>query len=244
MYIVKKNILKIFRRFGYQLAKIKPGNGPELDVLYYIVSHLLKENRDGYLVQIGANDGITNDPVRNIIMDFKVPSILIEPQPAIFKILARNYEDVSNVECVNAAIDEESSTKKLFYIDPSVDYYPKWAIGIASFNKETLLKHKRVLKDLENNVRSAEVPTVRFDQLLKDRNVSKVFILQVDTEGYDFIILKHVFSCNFTPSIIQYEHKHLSAKDQYQCRELLSRKNYSFISSDFDTIAVLNAIRK
>lgn len=238
MYSLKKFFLRWIKKQGYQLSKLEAGNGTEINPLYYLSAFFIREDYKGDLIQIGANDGVTNDPVRKIILDFKIPSLLIEPQPEIFKMLKTAYNGVPGVRFENCAVDKADGTKELFFVRPGVTGYPAWATGIASFDKQTLLKHRRVLPDLENNLGKADVPAFTFTSLLKRHGIDSILLLQLDTEGYDFELLKDIIGLGFIPKLIQYEHKHLSFSDQAACRRLLSEKGYSFLSRKEDTIAI------
>lgn len=237
MYRLKKYILKKIRQSGYLLSKQQARNGDETNPLYYLTGFLIHQGFKGHLVQIGANDGVTNDPVRKIILDFNVPSLLVEPQPAIFAKLQGSYLGLQYVTLENCAIDNENGHKKLYYVEP-LPGYPKWATGIASFDKATLLKHRRVLPGLEENLKIIEVPTYSFDQLLERNNIHEVLLLQLDTEGYDFELIKQITSLGVFPRLLQYEHKHLSYSDQFNARAMLSKFGYSFLTKLEDTIAI------
>ncbi|WP_276373574.1 FkbM family methyltransferase [Chryseolinea sp. H1M3-3] len=237
MYRLKKFLLKKIKQKGYSLSKQQARNGNETNPLYYLAGFFIHNGFKGDLVQIGANDGVTNDPVRKLILDFKIPSLLVEPQLPIFKKLQTAYSAVPHVRLENCAIDNVSGNKELFYVEP-VSGYPMWASGIASFDKATLLKHKRVLPGLEGNLRKINVPTFTFRQLLQKHDIQEVLILQIDTEGYDFELLKHITSSGVRPKLIQYEHKHLSFRDQSACREMLTEMGYAFLTKPEDTIAI------
>jgi len=43
------------------------------------------------IVQIGANCGIRNDPVRALVVKYKPKTILVEPDPIAFQFLKRAY---------------------------------------------------------------------------------------------------------------------------------------------------------
>lgn len=237
MYRLKKYILKKIKQRGYLLSKQQAKNGNETNPLYYLAGFLINQGQRGHLVQVGANDGITNDPVRKIIIDFAIPSLLIEPQPAIFKKLRTSYSGLHHVSFENCAIDLEGGYKKLYYVEPRPGY-PAWATGIASFDKTTLLKHRRVLEGLEENLKEIDVPTYTFQQVFKTKGIGDVLLLQVDTEGYDFELIRQITSQGVLPRLIQYEHKHLSFSDQSECRTMLSRLGYSFLTKPEDTIAI------
>lgn len=47
-------------------------------------------------IQIGANDGLRNDPVREFIIRDRWQGILVEPLPAVFAMLQHNYAYARN----------------------------------------------------------------------------------------------------------------------------------------------------
>jgi len=55
-------------------------------------------------LQIGANDGLRNDPIREHILRNQWDGVLVEPIPGIFEILVNNYNKLPELEFVNAAI--------------------------------------------------------------------------------------------------------------------------------------------
>lgn len=238
MHSIKKFIIRWLKKRGYRLFKSQASNGNEINPLYYLAGFYKNEGHKGSLIQIGANDGVTSDPVIRIIQDFKIPSLLIEPQPEMFKRLKATYANIPYVKFENCAVDKVDGVKDFFYVQPDVKGYPAWATGIASFDKNTLLKHRRVLPDLANNLKKTEVPTFTFDNLLKKHGIEKVLLLQIDAEGYDYELLKSINLSGTIPKLIHYEHKHLSFTDQNACRKMLSEKGYAFLSDIENTIAM------
>ena len=59
------------------------------------------------IVQVGACDGITNDPIFHHVAQGSVRAILVEPNPFAFDRLKKNYRDLQNVTLVQAAIGEQ-----------------------------------------------------------------------------------------------------------------------------------------
>lgn len=58
-------------------------------------------------------------------------------------------------------------------------------------------------------------------------------MLTIDTEGYDYEIIKQVFLTEIKPKIILYEHKLLSIKDRTDSKKLL--KNCGYNVKELDT---------
>jgi hypothetical protein len=71
--------------------------------------------------------------------------------------------------------------------------------------------------------------------LAKHPDLAAPSIIVIDAEGHDFSVVKSVLNSGIAPRLIIYEHKHLSFKDQTECRSSLS--NYKIISSANNTIA-------
>lgn len=81
------------------------------------------------------------------------------------------------------------------------------------------------------------VPSKTLFQIMTEQNFERIDLLQIDTEGFDFEILKHALGQSIWPSIIHFETLHLSRSDKLHSRKLLREKGYSFIESETDTLA-------
>jgi len=69
--------------------------------------------------------------------------------------------------------------------------------------------------------------------------VPKVDLLHVDTEGYDYEILKLYPFEIYKPQIVIFEHSHLSSDDHVAARGFLKKLGYQTKSYGADTIGVL-----
>jgi hypothetical protein len=67
----------------------------------------------------------------------------------------------------------------------------------------------------------------------------KIDILQIDTEGFDYEILKLFQFNTFLPKIIIFESENLSAADLAECKTWLGEKGYVFEGFGGDTLGVL-----
>lgn len=118
---------------------------------------------------------------------------------------------------------------------------PERVQDFASFDR-SILKHP-YLNDLigdnriEKSIKSIRVPVVTIKQLLHRYPGTPIIALQIDTEGHDFAVIKSAVKAGCLPKIINYETKHLSYGDQFECRALLSSHGYSFLSYHQDTLA-------
>ena len=190
-----------------------------------------------FFIQIGANDGKTGDPIHKMVMDYQWTGILVEPIKGYFEMLQKTYEGNKNLSFENVAIGEKNQQKKIYRIKESGKHLPKGLQGIASFNKNVLLKHNFVLPDFETYVTEETVTCITLKDLLMKYGVEKIDLLCIDTEGYEYKIIQQLDTVSVKPSIIFYEHKHLNEEDKRNCETYLHGLGYE-ISKKFDnTIA-------
>lgn len=209
---------------------------------------------DFFFIQIGANDGKLNDPIFKYVKQFNWKGVLLEPLKHVFeKALMETYRGCENLVFVNAAISDTNRTRKLYKLGFS---NARWATGLSSFRKEVIEKHiksgyidscaqREGIMPPENTsdyITTEDVTCMTFDDLLAMHQVSRIDLLQIDTEGYDFEVLKLVDFNHIKPSIINYESKHLSQSERKSCVEYLQSEGYLVIEYGQNTIAVVNGL--
>jgi FkbM family methyltransferase len=206
---------------------------------------LLAEFAVGYpkacFIQIGSNDGVEQDSLRTTIVSHDWNGILVEPVPYLFASLKRNYERYDRIRLENVAIADRDG-KLPFYHLPQTDHtqegLPRWYDGLGSFKRDVILTSAEFIPDIERRLITTQVPTLTFDTLCKRNNVDHVDLLQIDTEGYDYELLKLIDLKRYRPRLLIYEHKHLSATDRAACLEYLASHGYDTMSEMMDTWAV------
>jgi hypothetical protein len=80
-----------------------------------------------------------------------------------------------------------------------------------------------------------------FRQLCEKHNVSRLDLLHIDAEGADAEILEQVDFRKYQPSVVLYEHNHLSEGDQENVNQMLDRAGYKCVRIRIDTLAVRRA---
>lgn len=233
---------------GYVLRKrprllaMHPEHALQLDASY-VLEHLINRCPGAYAVQVGAFDGLENDLLNPYFHRFKLSGLLLEPQAEPFNQLCKTYADQPQVIPCRVAIADEDGTREMYRVDPSAPNLPSWACQLATFRKDVLIAHAHAIPNLEKYILSESVPSRTFNTLFKEHHVSRVDILQVDAEGYDFEILKMFPFDRFKPAFIRYEHLHLSLQDQDACLQMLVSLGYKLFVSDGehyqDTVAYL-----
>jgi len=232
--------------FGYRISRKQALNGPVLDLLGLVVPYV-RQHYGGGIIQVGANDGLLQDPVHALIRQYGIPAILVEPLPDIFDRLKVNYAGVQGVRFMNAAISHTPGETQMFRIKTGVAGLPDWVGGVATFDKETLIAHS--LKRLRikttlfaSYVESVKVSVITMRELLaQNADFGIIMMLQIDTEGHDANVVKSALQAGLLPPIIRYEHKLLPLAEQVNCRQLLADQGYSFASDDSDTLCLREA---
>jgi FkbM family methyltransferase len=146
-------------RQAYEICHYYP-----VDILSFILPFLKSLNLKLYFVQIGANDGNSDDPFQCFVKEYKIPGILVEPQPSAFKKLVKNYNGYPNLMFENAAISETTGELILYRFDR--DEEKSFRLDtLTSTNRKILEKHKRdgcIQADIEQIL----VPSLTFNNLL------------------------------------------------------------------------------
>jgi len=222
-------------RAGYDVLRYPHTPSPAIDVLRIVLEHAASLTPEFFFIQVGANDGVTYDPIRKYILKYHWHGILIEPQPDIFRKLVANYDGEAQLRFENAAIAPEDGVVSLFTVDDLHLHV------LASFEKEHLSKHKlpkgTPLKELK-------VPALSVSSLLSRHAVSRIDLLQIDVEGYDFDIIKMFDFNQIKPKIIRFEHAHMAIKTRRECWNYLADWGYSLLTSGMDTLALLGPADK
>ena len=246
MSFFKRIARGVLRRLGYTAHRIRPEEPAEpiqasntlaLTLSDVLLRMVLNGERcsDFTFVQIGANDGVSNDPIRRFVLKYGFRGVLVEPQPEVFARLQRNYTNVEGLAFENAAIAKEDGQVALYRFRKDPDL-PPWADGLASFSRETLVGN---FQNVQGQVEAISVPTVRFESLLRKHNLQRVDLLQVDAEGFDFEIIKMIDFAAVKPTIIHFEQGLLSEEDRFKCFRYLNQHGYKVINNEANTVAYL-----
>jgi FkbM family methyltransferase len=188
-------------------------------------------------IQVGAFDGLIQDPLRDYIVRCGWRGVMIEPQPRPAQKLRELYKDDPNITVLQAALDRQPGSRPFFSVDaPDA---PAWAGALASFQKEVILKHTGDIPGLEAMIHEVDVDCVTFDTVL-GHLPGDIDVLQIDTEGADAFILSLFPFERVKPAIIHWEVRHLSLREREECLGRLASFGYRFAPSGTqDMLAVL-----
>ncbi len=225
---------------------------PEKGSIQELINNHAKGKKPFNFLQIGGNDGFIKDPIFKFVKKYPWKGIIVEPQKEVFsKKLRKTYRFETKVRLENLAIADKTGIKKLWKIALSDS---RWATGLASFNKDTLVyqvernyvsdRLKRegipIPDKTEDFLTYEEVRCITIEDLMKKHDFEKLDLLQIDTEGYDFEIIKTIDFSRLKPSMISFESEHLSKDDYAACQALLQKEGYQIKQIDRDTVAWLD----
>lgn len=195
-----------------------------------IIKHLF-DNKMANVVQIGSNDGKTGDPLHDLIKTNNWNVTFVEPIPYLFEKLVNNYGLEPRFKFVQQAIGEGKAN--LYFIDKQAGLdlnLPVWYDQLGSFYPNHILKHFG--DSIKPYIKYIEIETIKLNELLTD----KIDLLHIDTEGYDWGVLKQLDKTKYSPKVILFEHKHLSESDYKLCEDFLIE--YKLIKLKDDTICL------
>jgi FkbM family methyltransferase len=191
-------------------------------------------------IQIGAYDGVSTDPLRKYVAACGWRGVMLEPQPRPAGRLRELYAGNDDVVVLEAALDAQRSTRSLYTVE--CDELPRWAGGMASFDRQHLLKHDYLLPGLADKIRELTVECITFDDVLAQLPGDALDLLQIDAEGADGYLLSLFPFDRVRPAIVQWECKNMSRAQQEAALELLCSLGYLVArSGDEDMLAVAPA---
>ena len=188
-------------------------------------------------IQVGAFDGVTKDPLQKYISRFGWRGVLVEPQADAAEKLRDLYRDNPRISVLQAALDDKKGRRTLFRVaSPKA---PEWAGVLASFERDSIVKHRDLIPNLEEMIVEDAVECITFEDVFKALPNRQIDLLQIDTEGADGKMLCLYPLEQVRPAIIHWEVKHLSKAEREQCLGRLLSFDYRVApSGDEDMLAV------
>lgn len=198
-------------------------------------------------VQVGSHDGITGDPIHNLVIEnTHWRGVFVEPVRRNFDRLRETYRTAKDsqrrLSFENAAIDHSTGVRKFFYLSDAIQSdkqllasLPFTYDQLSSFNKEHV-------ESLGSGVRpyilEMDMPCLSLQDLLDKHRIEALDLIHIDTEGFDYSVLRQIDFNRYRPKVILYEHVHLTPQDQDSAIVLLKRHGYDIQRFGGDTMAL------
>lgn len=200
---------------------------------------LLKLPPDAQIVQIGSNDGKQGDPIFEVLKskpDWK--ALFVEPVAYLFDRLVANYGTSPNFQFYNAAINQ-GEVVPFYYVDQRaknfIEDLPYWYDQLGSFDRNHIIKHLDGI--LEPFIVEILLNGTSLGELFVKFSIKRIDLLHLDTEGHDWKILSQLDLSIMSPTLILFEHEHLSEKEKIESVRFLA-DDYHLCKFGMDVLAI------
>ncbi len=202
--------------------------------------------RPAVIIQIGANDGLRNDPIREFIVRDRWTGILVEPLPTVFEQLKRNYAYCDNSRLIfeNAAISNSASHLDFWTFNEAfLNSFPLEQkmrfLRKSSFDKNHLQKFIPQGRNIEEIVSRIEVPCISLRNLvLKHQLQNQIDLFVIDAEGHETVIIPSIDFSVMRPKAIFFEFDHLGAEKE-KIYQFLRNNGYTVKEIETDAVGIL-----
>ncbi len=187
-------------------------------------------------VQVGANDGIADDPIRDFVRSGKWSGLMVEPVPSAFEKLLKNNSGRKGLKFANCAVGLTNG-KATFYAcrEPQTN--------LSSFDKATIIKHNDWAESNGNprpgdHIDEITVSVRTIESLCAEHRISRPDILVIDAEGHDCKAIQSADIETRRPKLIFFEHKHCSDDETSAVRDRLKAAGYELLYDKYNAMAV------
>jgi len=161
------------------------------------------------IVQVGANDGIQNDPLRKYIAKAGPVEVkLVEPLPHYAAHLRNLYSGRRDIEVVEAGLGSKSETRDFYFIPPAIademngdGPMNNWAHGQGSFSKQTIIHwinenkfrgftYVSRMQSFIDSISCIQLKILQTDSLMSVDRVGLLMI--IDVQGAELEVLKGI----------------------------------------------------
>lgn len=223
-------------------TKIPHWNNFEVFSLRRILEKNFLKTKEFYFIQVGANDGVSFDFLYDFVTERNSKGVVVEPILEYFIELKKNYINFNNIIKVNKAVHPFKKREVLYKVSKdSSSNYPDWVKGIASFYKD---HHKNTNIDSVDILEEEVACDTLMNIIDQNYNYKRLDFFQVDTEGFDYQVLKMLNIDVLKPNIIKFENVHLKNFEERELERKFKGEGYFIFKENNDTIALnLNVIK-
>lgn len=189
---------------------------------------------DANFVVVGAMDGMTHDELGpHILANPNWTGVMVEPVADQYSKLVNNFANHTGVRFENSAIEKVAGSAMITRIP---DQYvgaelPEWTNGLSTLHPENHLINQYSKYSVKESVEC-----IRFEELVKRHNITKVDLLQIDCEGSDFEVFDQVWQL-FKPQVIRIEVNYLLYAQLKMLKLMLTDAGYTHEVFGDDLIA-------
>jgi FkbM family methyltransferase len=213
-------------------------------------------HKDFFFVNVGANDGVMNDPIYPFIQKYGWRGIAVEPVPHVFAQLSANYRDLSQVILEQVAVAE--TPRPFWFVKPGSGSEEYAVQQVGSLREEYVYEALREMRKVPNAgpayagvspavahdadtsgpiisdgverfVERLDVECITFNDLMERHGVDHIDFLNIDAEGCDFEIFRSIDFERFRPEVLCIEVAALSETETADLNALLDAQDYIYL---------------
>jgi len=185
-----------------------------------------------HVLQVGAFDGVTADPLSRHLAAADVRAVLLEPQPEPFRKLKAKYMGFENIQTLNLAVADHYGTLEMWSDD----------MEGGSVMASTAAAHGKRFALARESLKPFLVECTTGAALLEKLDWNRIDFLQVDVEGMDWKVVTQFLAMESRPSVVNFEIIHLSKNERIESERRLCGLGYQIIDGKYDRFAFEEAL--
>tara|TARA_Y100000031_G_C8196635_1_gene374012 strand:- start:195 stop:908 length:714 start_codon:yes stop_codon:yes gene_type:complete len=153
------------------------------------------------LIDVGSHKG---EYISSIKKNFDIKQIYgFEPNKDIFEILNKNFSS-SRINLYNKGISNE---KGEVFLNKNIESSSS-SINDLNLNSNYYKKKFRLLNffNLKKITTKIKIEVIRLDEFMNSNNIKNIDLLKIDTEGFEYNVLKSLGSRIFDIKLVHFEH--------------------------------------
>lgn len=202
------------------------------------------KNPNAFVIQIGANDGISFDDTRGFLDKYNWPALLVEPIPDYFAQLKSNFLDRSNYIFEQSAVTSLDGEIEMLTVDQRSidenDLHPgyKGMSALYPLKNGFGTDYERDIYVKNNLASNIKVNGLTFNSLLSKHEIKSFDIFICDAEGHDWEIFNQINLEKYKPKFIRLEYMNLTDQEKNAVINKFKKYNYYFEINGQDIDAV------
>lgn len=188
-----------------------------------------------HFVQIGANDGQSDDFIFPLATTEGWTGAVIEPVPHIFEKLEVNYRPFPSIRPFRIVVGTSDGYVPFYHFAPAPGELVEF---LGSLERDVILRHAPLVPDIDKGIVETELEAVSISRIVEYCGLAGIDLLVTDVEGADAKLVKAFNFTKHMPRVIVMEHKHIGYFDLLSLDEFLEGYGYSIIRLFEDTVYV------
>jgi FkbM family methyltransferase len=211
-----------------------------LDPLDLLLASYWAREESLNIVQVGACDGSTSDPIYQYVKAGSARAILVEPNPFAFERLRRAYAGVPGVTLIQAAIGDRDGEATFYRARQSgkTESEIDWSLQFASLSRA----HVKLCGVKDEQIEAITVPCLVLPSLVRQQGMESIDLLQIDAEAFDVSIVRMALQLPVLPGCVNFEHACLPLLERNPLYDSLKADGYLLGYDSWNILAVQTSL--